>query len=123
LKAVYDERINQLAAAASAKADGTAEQQLLHWLGHLVEFLTRDRGLHDAYRELDDPEIAKGWQATLRRAVKPLVAASMQAGSLPKTFKFEELTTLMHGIAIAASGDVRRARRLLQLAANGFICR
>ena len=67
--------------------------------------------------------VGEGWQATLRRAAKPLVAASMQAGSLPKTFKFEELTTLMHGIAIAASGDVRQARRLLQLAASGFICR
>jgi AcrR family transcriptional regulator len=123
LKAVYDERIDQLAAAAAAPADGKAEQQLLDWLGQLVGFLTRDRGLHDAYRELDDPEIAKRWQGILRRAAKPLVLAAMQAGSLPKTFKLEELMTLMHGIAVAAGGDVPRAQRLLQLAASGFICR
>jgi AcrR family transcriptional regulator len=123
LKAVYDERINQLAAAAAAPAGGTPEQQLLDWLGYLIGFLTRDRGLHDAYRELDDPGIAKRWRATLRRAAKPLVAASMQAGALPKTFKFEELMRLMHGIAVAARGDERQARRLLQLAASGFICR
>ena len=123
LKAVYDERIDQLAAAAAANAGGTAEQQLLAWLEHLVGFLTRDRGLHDAYHELDDPEIAKRWQATLRRAVKPLVAAAIQAGSLPKNFKLEELMTLMHGIAGAAGGDVRQARRLLHLAAHGFMAR
>ena len=123
LKAVYDERIDQLAAAAAVQAVGTAEQQLLDWLAHLVGFLTRDRGLHDAYRELDDPEIAKRWQATLRHAARPLVAAAVRTGSLPKTFKFAELMTLMHGIAVAAGGDVRQARKLLQLAAKGFIGR
>lgn len=120
--AVYAELIQQLCdAAGELRSTRPAGDALVEWLHLLVEHMTGNRGLRDAfvaaYQIRDDeesPETAE-WHRMTRSAVGPLVEDAQAAGKVRTDIDVDDLLALTVATAHAGNG------RLLRLALEGVL--
>lgn len=125
--AVYAERIDQLCGAAGRlRAGHAAGDALVEWLHLVVEHMTGNRGLRDAfiaaYRIRDDEETPETvqWHRMTHDAARPLVEDARAAGRLRTDLEVDELLALTVAVA-HAGGTGEPAGRLLRLMLEGVL--
>lgn len=119
--AVYEDRIGGLSSLAGSHT-GDPARQLLEWLDQLVELISVDVGLRNAFSgglpgTVGQAAIGR-WRSMLLSRAEPLFEAAERAGAIRGALTFEDLMALVHAVAEASEGNGARARRLLRLATN-----
>ncbi|HEX4813011.1 MAG TPA: TetR/AcrR family transcriptional regulator [Nonomuraea sp.] len=128
IDAVYGQRIRALCALADqVRATQPVSEALLSWLYAVVDHITGSRGLREAFVDAhhfrhggEAPQVTE-WHSMTDAAAAPLLRDAQAAGVARPDLRAEELMALTAALAHAGGSDPVDARRLLGLAAEGFM--
>lgn len=128
LEAVSRKRVDALCVRA-CELTGDSRGALLEWLGEVVAYCVRARGLATALAYDGagaDPAHGNACAATLEDAAGPLLRGAVRDGAVAADVTVADLISLIVGIALAAEHDpdpAARADRLFGLAVDGILPR
>ncbi|MGW1835713.1 TetR/AcrR family transcriptional regulator [Streptomyces sp. NPDC002067] len=125
LEAVSRERVETLRTRGLDLADTAGDDPrgaLLEWLGEVVAYCVRARGLATALSYDDSPH-DNSCSATLQEAAEALLRGAVRNGTVDPDLTAADLITLAVGLTMATEhhpDPAARAQRLLRLAAAGL---
>jgi AcrR family transcriptional regulator len=122
LDAVFQSGVQQLRDRAQELLGNDDANGLVVWLEEVISYTACTRGLAESLRSRTGPDDhdSTSCHEILRDAAVSLTARAIETGALRSDVSADDLLVLANGISIATEGDPAAARRLLDLAVQGF---